>query len=76
MVFKKNLRPLSKGGQIIKHRGKGSQQAPLPARGALNALSNAPGALVNNYAKATPVSQPGGDVSQGAPPDLGGGGYG
>ena len=31
MVFKKHLSPLSKGGQVLKHAGKGSkQQQPMP----------------------------------------------
>lgn len=67
--FKKDIRsmrPHGNGkGAVHKVAGKGSQQAPLPARGTLNALTNAPGASMNNYAKATPVSQPGGDPSAG-----------
>lgn len=71
--FKKDIRsmrPHGGKGDIHKMAGKGSQSSMLPARGALNALANAPGASMNNYAKSTPVSQPAGDAANGAP-DLG-----
>lgn len=56
-VFKKNLTPLTKGGTITKHEGKGSQQAPMPSRQDIKGLE-APGAGMNNFAKATPMAQP------------------
>ncbi len=76
MVFKKDLTPLSKRGQVIKHAGKGSQATTLPNRGALNALANAPDAGVNNYAKATPIAQPAGEpavdnLASGTSPGIG-----
>lgn len=58
MAFKKDLTPLSKGGQIIKHKGKGSQAAGMPDRHQIGQLATAPGASLNNYAKATPMAQP------------------
>lgn len=56
-VFKKHLTPLTKGGDVHKHEGKGSQQALLPNRQEMKALQ-APGAGMNNFAKATPMAQP------------------
>lgn len=54
-VFKKHLTALTKGGDIQKHRGKGSQSGMLPGRSALNALTSNPGATTpNDYSKATP----------------------
>ena len=69
-MFKKHMTALTKGGQMVSNAGKGSQQAPLPQRGTLNSLAN-PNTSINNYAKASPISQPAGvpDVSS-----LGGGG--
>lgn len=67
MPFNRNqMTPLSKGGARTVHAGKGSKQAPMPARAA---VTNAPpgSAMLNNYAKATPMAQP----SPAAPP-LGG----
>lgn len=58
MVFKKDLKPLTKGGDVTKHAGKGSKAAPMSARKSVTqsgALS--PNAGVNNYAKATPMPQ-------------------
>ena len=58
-VFKKDLTPLSKGGTITKHAGKGSKQAPMSARSNVTQSgAMQPGAGINNYAKATPMSQP------------------
>jgi hypothetical protein len=56
MVFKKDLTPLSKRGPITKHVGKGSTEAQLPQRGALNNLTKGSplARSMNNYAKATP----------------------
>lgn len=56
--YKKDLTPLTKkGGVVHKHAGKGSQQAALPDRQEIAALA-APGATMNNYAKATPMAMP------------------
>jgi hypothetical protein len=55
VVFKQNLSPLSKGGQITKHKGKGSQQANMPTRTGLQSLMQPGQNTMNNYAKATPV---------------------
>ena len=46
-VFKKHLTPLTKGGTITKHAGKGSQVSPMPS-----------GQTIGNYAKATPMANP------------------
>lgn len=46
-VFKKHLTPLSPGGAIHKHEGKGARPFTPP-----------PGAGINNFAKATPMAQP------------------
>lgn len=67
--FKKNLTPLSKGGAIHKHAGKGSQMAPMPNRSAISALANPATNSINNYAKAAPMPQP-------SPSPPGGGGLG
>jgi hypothetical protein len=63
--FKKNLTPLSKGGAIHKHAGKGSQMAPMPNRNTLSALQKPATNSINDYAKAAPMPQP-------TPPDSGG----
>ena len=69
-MFKKHMKPLTKGGQVGKHAGKGSQATTLPNRGAMDALANAPDASMNDYSKATPVSQPAGNPSAGVDPNL------
>ena len=46
-VFKKHLTPLTKGGTITKHAGKGSQMNPMPS-----------GMSTGDYAKATPMANP------------------
>ena len=52
---KKDLTPLSKGGQVHVHRGKGARPfPPQPKPGPLTAA--APG--LNNYAKTTPLPTP------------------
>jgi len=63
--FKKNLTPLSKGGAVHKHAGKGSQTAPMPNRNTLTALQKPATNSINDYAKAAPMPQP-------TPPDAGG----
>jgi hypothetical protein len=58
-VFKKNLTPLTKGGQITVHKGKGAVEQTLPSRGAMSTLTpRNPTATMNNYAKATPMGAP------------------
>ena len=55
-MLKKHMTPLSKGGQKVSHRGKGSQVAGMPDRRQIASLSN-PGNTINNYAKASPMPQ-------------------
>ena len=57
-MLKKHMTPLSKGGQLIKHQGKGSQMASMPNRQQISGLATAPNASINDYAKATPMAQP------------------
>ena len=57
-MLKKHMTPLSKGGQLVNNKGKGSQQASMPNRGQISALASAPGQSINDYAKATPMAQP------------------
>ena len=57
MVRKSHLTPLTKGGDIHAHQGKGSQQAPMPSRQDIKQLQ-APQAGLNNFAKATPMAKP------------------
>ena len=67
-MFKKNLTPLNKGGQINIHKGKGAVEQTLPSAGAMSTLMpRNPAATMNNYAKATPMGNP--DVSA---PDING----
>lgn len=63
MVFKQNLTPLTKGGAVHKHAGKGSQMAPMPQRSQISSLARNPGATMNDYAKASPM--PSGQVDNG-----------
>ena len=67
--LKKDLTPLSKGGAIHKHAGKGSSMAPMPDRQQISQLSKPAGQSINNYAKATPMAQP----QPSAAPGLGSG---
>ena len=57
-VFQKDLTPLSKGGSVKKHAGKGSAVASMPDRGQIAQLAKPTGQNINNYAKATPMPQP------------------
>ena len=58
-MLKRHMVPLTKGGQTTVHAGKGSQQAPMSARNSVTQSgSSAPGAGINNYAKATPMANP------------------
>jgi hypothetical protein len=76
-MMKKHMVPLSKGGQTTAHKGKGSQMASMPNRSAISQLSTAPGAAINNYAKATPMPQPSPSSAPGiGTGDWSGGGYG
>jgi len=64
-MFKKHMKPLTKGGQTTVHPGKGSTQQPLNAHNnVITSGSSAPNATINNYAKATPMANP-------SPPDGG-----
>lgn len=56
-MFKKHMVPLSKGGQTVAHKGKGSQMAAMPDRAEINQLARGPG-TINDYAKASPAPQP------------------
>lgn len=67
--LKKHLTPLTKGGQIIKHAGKGARPfPPQPKPGPLT--QGAPS--MNNYAKSTPLPTPPPPMG-GAPMGMGGG---
>ncbi len=68
-MFKKHMTPLTKGGQTLVHKGKGSQQAGMPDRKAISGLASGPGQSMNDYAKATPMAQP----SPSAVPGVGSG---
>jgi hypothetical protein len=58
MVFKRDIRPLTKGGQVTKHDGKGSKSAPMSVRKSVTQSgAMSPNAGPNNYAKATPMPQ-------------------
>lgn len=59
-VFKKNLTPLSKRGQINVHQGKGAVEQTLPSRSAMSTLTQGDPAqrTMQNYAKATPMGSP------------------
>lgn len=63
-MFAKNLTKLSNGGTRTSHKGKGSQQAPMPDRSQITQLSRGPMNTMNDYAKATPMAQPS-DPSEG-----------
>lgn len=70
-MFKKHMVPLTAKGHTIKHDGKGSQQTGMPDRRQIKQLS-APGATINDYAKASDASEPAGNPA----PPLGGYGLG
>jgi hypothetical protein len=57
-MFKKHMTPLTKGGARHVHKGKGSQQAPMPDRGQISQLAQPGTNSINDYAKATPMAQP------------------
>ena len=59
MVFKKHLTPLTKGGTITKHAGKGSQSGRLQSAGNnLNPATTSNMQSINDYSKATPMAAP------------------
>ena len=72
-MLKKHMSPLSKGGQLVKHAGKGSSQASMPNRSQINALAQPPAQGINNYAKATPMAGGMPPIPGGGPPPGGGG---
>lgn len=75
MVFKQNLTPLSKGGAIHKHKGKGSQQTAMPDRNEISSLAKPANQSINNYAKATPMAAPQPDPSTAGTSGLGSGNW-
>lgn len=68
-MFKKHMSPLGKGGQLVKHAGKGATEQTLPSRHALNDLTagDPMRRTMNDYAKATPLASPTSDT-----PDING----
>jgi hypothetical protein len=75
MVFKNQLTALSKGGTVTKHKGKGSQMAPMPDRSQISSLAQPANQSIGNYAKATPMAQPTPSPQTGAVPGLGNGNW-
>ncbi len=59
-LLKKHLTPLSKGGSVKMHAGKGSSMQPLQSsrNNVSTSGSDNPMAGINNYAKATPMAAP------------------
>lgn len=72
-MFKKHMTPLTKGGQMVKNAGKGSQQSAMPSRQTMQSLSSAQSPAFNNYAKATPMAQPSQASTPGSADGLGSG---
>lgn len=60
MVFKKDLTSLTKGGDIVKHIGKGSTQESVPFPGAhASVVPGDPGNRIrNNYSKSASSPDP------------------
>jgi hypothetical protein len=57
--MKHQMTPLTKGGTRTVHAGKGSKSAPMAMRQEIaQSGAKAPGAGINNYAKATPMPGP------------------
>lgn len=75
MVFKQDLTPLKKGGEIHKQKGKGSAAAPMPQRNQLQKLQKSPTNTINDYAKATPMAQPQPDPATAGTYGLGSGNW-
>ncbi len=57
-MFKRHMTPLTKGGSLVAHKGKGSQQASAPDREQISQLARGPLNSMNDYAKSTPMAQP------------------
>lgn len=55
-MFKKHMTPLGKGGQLVKHAGKGASEQQLPSRSAMQTLTAGDPATrtMQDYAKVTP----------------------
>lgn len=68
-MFKKHMTPLSKGGQLVAHKGKGSQQAGMPSRHQIGGMAGGAGPSMNDYAKASPMGLP----TPGQSPGMAGG---
>jgi hypothetical protein len=56
-MLKKHMFPLSKKGTLHAHKGKGSQQVPMPSRHEVQSLARGPMNSINDYSKATPMPQ-------------------
>jgi len=70
-MLKKHMVPMGRHGQVVKHRGKGSQQAAMPDRDQINGLARGPMNSINDYAKATPMPTPVPTDTSDAGTDLG-----
>lgn len=75
MVFKSDLTPLTKGGKVTKHHGKGADAAHMPDRNQLRQLQKPAGQNINNYAKATPMANPAPDPNTSGTYGLGSGNW-
>ena len=75
-MLKKHMTPLGKGGQLVKHAGKGASEQMLPSRSAMQTLTSGDPATrtMQDYSKVTPTigapgpgsgPAPGGDGSYG-----------
>lgn len=66
LMQKHQMTPLSKGGTRTVHAGKGSKSAPMAMRQSVtDSGATAPGASMNNYAKATPMPGPAAPAASG-----------
>lgn len=70
-MMKKHMVPLSKGGALHNHVGKGSQMTSMPNRQEMAGFA-APGASMGNFAKATPMAAPSPDNPPRMPVSPGG----
>jgi len=57
-MFKKHMTPLTKGGTLTKHAGKGSKSGTLSSRNNLNPSTTSNSQTIGDYAKATPLANP------------------
>lgn len=65
-MMKHHMTPLTKGGSRTVHAGKGSKSGPMEMRQNItNSGAEAPGAGINNYAKATPMPGPAAPAASG-----------